>query len=99
MLIDLAFVHTGHWVEDAVYLERQFWSHPEQLHGVHIVSLMAKCRRDNGLSTDGDYGAVANLRRLLMAAVVPAHLRSEGSPRYVHAALEVVERLLPQVAH
>ncbi len=97
VIFDMAFMHAGHWVEDAVYLERQFWSHPEHLHGAHTVSLLARYRRELGLQTTGDYGAVANLRRVLMAACVPAHLAHEGSPRYVHAALDMLERLLPQV--
>jgi hypothetical protein len=32
-----------------------------------------------------------------MAASVPAFLEHEGHPRYVHAALEVLEKLLPIV--
>lgn len=97
VLIDLALVHAGHWAEDAVYLERQCWSYPEKLFGIHPVSLLARFRREVGLPTDGDYGAVANLRRVLMAACVPAQLVHDGSPRYVHAALETLERLAPQV--
>ena len=99
VLIDLALVHAGHWVEDAVYLERQLWGHPEGLFGVHIVSQLARYRRELGLPTEGDYGAVANLRRVLMAACAPAYLEHEGNPRYLHAALETIDRLLPQVAH
>lgn len=99
VLIDLALIHPGHWVEDAVYLERQFWTHPEQLFGVHVVSAMAKHRRDLGLDTSGDYGMLANIRRALMAATAPAHLSRLVSPKYLHAALETLERLLPQIPH
>jgi aminoglycoside phosphotransferase (APT) family kinase protein len=99
VLIDLALVHSGHWIEDAVYLERQFWAKPEGLFGVHTVTLMARCRRELGLKTEGDYGMVANLRRVLMAACAPAHLAAEGNPKYLHAALETIDRVLPQVAH
>jgi hypothetical protein len=99
VLIDLALVHAGNWVEDAVYLERQFWGHPEGLFGVHPVSLLAKYRRELGLPTDGDYGYLANLRRVLMAACAPVYLAHDGNPRYLHAALETLDRLLPQVAH
>jgi hypothetical protein len=98
VLIDLALVHPGHWIEDAVYLERQFWGRPEALFELHPVSHLAKMRRECGLATDGDYGGVANLRRVLMAACAPAHLAGDGHPRYLHAALEVLERLLPQVS-
>jgi aminoglycoside phosphotransferase (APT) family kinase protein len=98
VLIDLALVHAGHWVEDAVYLERQFWARPEQLFGVHTVTMLAKFRRELGLSTTGDYGAVANLRRVLMAACAPVWVAVDGHPRYLHAALETIDRLLPQVS-
>jgi hypothetical protein len=98
VLIDLALVHPGHWVEDALYLERLFWGKPELLCGVKPVSVLAKCRRELGLSTDDDYSTLANIRRVLMAATVPAFLEHEGHPRYVHAALEIMEKLLPIVA-
>jgi hypothetical protein len=98
VLIDLALVHAGHWVEDAVYIERMYWGRPEMLHGVRPVSTIAKCMRDNGMHPDPDYADLANIRRVLMAASSPAFLEHEGHPRYVHAALEVLERLLPQVS-
>jgi hypothetical protein len=99
VLIDLALVHPGSWIEDAVYLERQFWGKPEALFGIHPVSTLAKHRRDLGLRTDGDYGTLANLRRVLMASVAPLYFAQEGHPRYLHAALETLDKLLPQVAH
>lgn len=99
VLIDLALVHAGNWVEDAVYLERQFWGRPDQLFGVHPISVLAKHRRDLGLPTTGDYGALANIRRVLMAACAPVYLVREGHPKYLHAALETLDRLLPQVSH
>ncbi len=97
VLIDLAFVHPGHWIEDAVYLERQFWSHPERLFGVHPVSVIARLRREAGLPADDDYGGLANVRRVLMASCVPALLEREGSARYAQAALELIHKVLPQV--
>jgi Ser/Thr protein kinase RdoA (MazF antagonist) len=99
VLIDLALVHPGNWVEDAVYLERQYWGHADHLFGAHTVSLLGKYRRELGLPTEGDYGALANLRRVLMAACAPLWLAGEGNPKYLHAALETIDRLLPQVAH
>ncbi len=97
VLIDLAFMHPGHWVEDAIYLERQFWSHPERIFGIHPVSVLARFRREAGLAADDDYGSLANVRRVLMAACVPGLLEREGSPKYAHAALDLLQRLLPQV--
>jgi aminoglycoside phosphotransferase (APT) family kinase protein len=99
VLIDLALTHAGHWVEDAVYLERQFWGHAQGLFGVHPVSLLAKYRRELGVTTEGDYGALANVRRVLMAACAPVYLEHEGNSRYLHAALETIDKVLPQVAH
>lgn len=97
VLIDLALVHAGHWVEDALYLERQYWGHEKQL-GLKPVPTLARLRRDRGLPADDDYGELAMVRRVLMAACAPALLDREGSPRYLHAALEIVERCLPQAA-
>lgn len=97
VLIDLALVHRGHWVEDAVYLERQFWGREERLGGVKPVRALAKIRRELGLSSADHYAEVADLRRILMAATTPAFLFQEGHPKHLHAALEKVEALLPRV--
>jgi len=97
-LIDLALVHPGHWVEDALYLERQFWGHNQSLCGVKPVSVLAKLRRERGLSTDDQYAEIANVRRVLMAACAPAVTEVEGgNPKYMHSALLQIERYLPMV--
>lgn len=98
VLFDLAEVHAGHWVEDAVYLERLYWGKPGALDGVKPVSLLARARREAGLDTTGDYALLANVRRVLMAASAPAFLHHEGHPAYLEAALGTLERLLPLVA-
>ena len=97
VLIDLALVHPGHWVEDAVYLERLYWAKPELLCGVKPVSELARLKREQGHMGQEDYSTLANIRRVLMAASVPAFLLHEGHPKYVHAALELLEKLLPLV--
>ena len=61
-------------------------------------AMLAKARRAAGLDCSDDYGRLANVRRVLMAATSPAFLKREGHPAYLAAALEVIERLLPQVA-
>lgn len=94
VLLDFAEAHPGHWVEDAVYLERQFWGKPEALDGAKPLSLLAKARRALALDCSDDYATVANIRRLLMAAVAPAFMHREGGPKYLHAAREIAERLL-----
>jgi aminoglycoside phosphotransferase (APT) family kinase protein len=99
-LIDLALVHPGHWVEDALYLERQFWGHGDLLCGVKPVSVLARLRRERGLSTNDQYAEVANVRRVLMAACAPAVTEVEGcNAKYLHSALEQIERFLPMVVH
>jgi hypothetical protein len=97
VLIDLALVHAGHWVEDAVYLERQFWGHPDLIGGLKPVSALSRLRRERGLPIDPHATDVANAKRVLMASVVPLFAASEGNIRYTHAALETIERLLPQI--
>lgn len=96
VLIDLALVHAGHWIEDAVYLERLHWGTPERLEGLKPVSALAKARKARGLCNGEEYNELANTRRVLMAACVPALLEREGHPKHVAAALELLERLLPQ---
>lgn len=97
VLVDLALVHPGHWVEDALYLERQYWGHADFLHGVKPVSALARIRRDRGLPTDDHYAEVAMARRVLMAACAPAFVEREGNPKYMHAALELIDQTLPQI--
>ena len=98
ILLDYAECHCGHWVEDAVYVERVYWGKPELLHGVKPVSLIARARRRVGLETSDDYALYANVRRVLMAAIAPAFLHREGHPKYLGAALEMLEKNLPIVA-
>lgn len=98
VLFDLALVHRGHWVEDALYLERQFWGHSEQLCGVKPVGTLARLRRERNLPTDDLYSDLVNLRRVLMAACAPAVLEKEGGDaKYLQGALEVLRKYLPQV--
>lgn len=99
VLLDFAEVHPGHWVEDAVYMERIFWARPQFLGGIKPVSLMAKARRELGLDVSDDYGLIANARRALMAATTPAFMEREGHPAHLAATLEVLTRVLPQVVH
>ncbi len=99
VLVDLALVHAGHWIEDAVYLERLYWGKPEHLHGVKPVSILARLRRERGLAGDDGYAELAVVRRVLMAACVPAYAEKEGHHKYTHAALELLEHALPQAAH
>ncbi len=95
VLLDFAEAHPGHWVEDAVYLERLYWGRSEAMHGAKPVKLMAKARKTRGLDNGDGYAELANVRRTLMAACAPAFLHREGHPLYLGAALDVLERTLP----
>lgn len=98
VLIDLALVHPGHWVEDAVYLERLYWGRKEALDGIKPVSALGRLMRKRGLAGGEDHNELAAARRVLTAACSPAFLHREGDPRHLHAALEVIETQLPAAA-
>lgn len=93
-LIDLALVAPGHWVEDALYMERLYWGQEEKLCGVDLMETLGRCRESVGLPVGEDSGEVADVRRVLMAASCPNFLRTEGNQLYLNAALERLERLL-----
>jgi hypothetical protein len=57
----------------------------------------ARLRRARGMQVDDHYPQLANIRRVLMASCAPAMMEREGGKAYLHAALEVLERFLPQV--
>lgn len=95
VLIDLALVHPGHWVEDAVYLERLFWGRQHRLEGIRPVAYLAQARRELGLPTWDDYTQLANVRRALMGASVPCFMTHEGHPKYISGALDMLERITP----
>ena len=87
-LIDLAEVHAGHWIEDAVYLERQLWGHETRLKSTRPIHAMATARKKHNLRVDDDYTTLVDIRRLILAATAPAFMQSEGDPRYLTACLE-----------
>ncbi len=95
-LIDLAMVAPGSWVEDALYMERLFWGRKEKLCNIDPVETLAATREAIGLAVGEEDFELAEVRRMLMAASVPAFLRTEGDPVYLKAALSVLERLLPR---
>lgn len=97
VLIDLAMVHAGCWVEDAVYLDRQRWGTSGALFGVRPVKSLATYRQELGLSMEGDWQTLANIRRVLMAGTSPAFLHQTGHPEYLAEACRVLSTLLPVV--
>lgn len=95
-LIDLAEVRPGHWVEDAVYLERQFWARPERLTN-QPVKAMARARRKLGLGVHENDNRLAMIRRALLAGTAPHFMKSEGHPVYLQACLERLEHALREL--
>jgi hypothetical protein len=96
-LIDLAEVHAGHWVEDAVYLERQLWARPERLKMHKPVKEIAAARKRLGLKVEGDYPRLAMIRRALLAGTAPKFIKSEGHPAYMDACLNWLEIALNEL--
>jgi len=91
VLLDLAMVHPGHWLEDGLYFERQQWGHEEQLDGVDPVRCLSGIRERLGLEV-GPWKALVRVRRVLLAMAVPGLLGREGDGAYVQRALEILER-------
>lgn len=96
-LIDLAEVRPGHWLEDAIYLERQLWARPERLRGHQPVKAIADARRARGLENGDDTAHLGQVRRTLLAATSLAFLKSEGAPGYLGACLERLESGLKEL--
>ena len=93
-LIDLAEVRVGHWVEDAVYLERLHWPRPERL-AFKPVKCLAEARKRAGLEV-GDYPMLASIRRSLLAATAPA-FKGEHSPLLLAACLARLEEGMKEI--
>ena len=90
-LIDLAEVDVGHWVEDAIYLERQLWAKPDRLRLHKPLKAIAEARKAAGCDNGTDHFRLATIRRTLLAGTAPAFLKSEGAPPYLAACLERLE--------
>ncbi|MEM6506179.1 MAG: aminoglycoside phosphotransferase family protein [Planctomycetota bacterium] len=94
VLFDLACVHPGHWVEDAVYLEHLYWAAPKSLHGTKPVKLIAHHLRDYGLAPGNNWPDLANIYRALLAMTAPAQRHANLGGGHTGAALRVLERLV-----
>jgi len=97
VLIDLALVHSGHWVEDAVYLEHLFWGHEDKLFGIRPVRHMRKLRKERGLAVDSSDSKLADIKRLLIAATAPSFFGVEGDENYMHQSLCLAEELVVRI--
>ena len=96
-LIDLAEVRPGHWIEDAIYLERQLWANPARLKTTKPVKALAKSRKEVGLDNGENYQRLAIIRRALLAGTALRFLKNEGHPRYLEACLNWLERSLAEL--
>ncbi len=91
VLLDFALTHAGHWVEDAVYLEHQYWAWREKLDGRKLCQMIARQRRSQGLPVSRDWARWASARRALLALRAPVVRRISDDPKQLSACLEVLE--------
>ena len=91
VLIDLAMVAPGSWIEDALLLERLYWGRADKLCGLDPVETLGRCRRTLGLPADEESIALAGVKRVLSATRCPNFTTTEGDPAYLNAALELLE--------
>ncbi|MDY7109515.1 MAG: phosphotransferase [Planctomycetota bacterium] len=96
-LIDLAEVHAGHWIEDAIYFERQLWARQDRLEHCSPVKAIAKARKKLGVPVEADYPRLAMLRRALLAATAPRFLKTEGHPRHLDACLHWLQAAMSEL--
>lgn len=82
-----------------MYFERVFWGREHCLGNIKPLKVLSAMRRELGLPCTGDYGALANVKRVLNAAAAPGLFLREGNPIYLKHALHLIDKLLPSVAH
>jgi hypothetical protein len=93
VLIDFSGTRSGHWLEDAVYFEHLFWGRPDRLEGRKLCSLIARRRKDHGLSVDEDWSELARVRRAMLAMAAPLTAAGETATReHLEAAMRLLER-------
>ena len=92
VLLDFALTHAGHWVEDAVYFEHQYWSRREKLEGRKLCRMLAKRRKELGLPVEKDWSQWASVRRALLAIRCTAIRRFRQDPRHLLACLSILEK-------
>ena len=90
-LVDLGEIRPGHWLEDALYLERMYWADPERLEAEAPLESMRSARIALGCDNGDRIEALANARRILLAATTPTFLSTEGGRTHLEACLRVFE--------
>jgi len=97
LLFDLARIHPGHWIEDAIYFEHLFWSQPHRLKGRNLVKQLAAERKKRGLKFEPHWPVLADIRRALVAAVAAADPVRLASSAHMHASLNMLEQTLQRL--
>lgn len=97
LIFDFALARTGHWVEDAVYFEHLYWADPDRLGGRELVKMFAAGRKQYGLKVGAKYPLYADIRRVMLAATAPVSVMGAGNIRFIQAAMERLEALLPKM--
>lgn len=90
-LVDLGEIRPGHWLEDALYLERMYWAYPERIEAEDPLGTMQAARTALGCDNGDRIEALANARRILLAATTPSFLSTEGGRTHLEACLRVFE--------
>ncbi len=91
VLLDYAETRPGCWIEDAVYFEHLFWARRERLGDRKLCKMLARKRKELGLTVEDHWADLAATRRALIAMTTPGQLAFDGDPRHVEAALNVLE--------
>ncbi|MEX2670718.1 MAG: aminoglycoside phosphotransferase family protein [Phycisphaeraceae bacterium] len=97
VLFDLARVHVGRWIEDAVYVEHLFWTVPHRLDGRDLVKNLSRERKRLDLPVESDWPRLANIRRVLLAVGNLAAQSRRPDPAQAEAGLLIVEKVLPSL--
>lgn len=98
-LVDLAEVRPGHWIEDALYLERMYWAREDRIEEDDPLGAMIEERTKLGLDNGEGIEQLAMARRILLAATTPAFLAHEGALKHLDACLRVLEEGLEAWVH
>jgi len=91
VLIDLAEVRPGSWIEDAVSFERLYWGREDKLAGFKPTKELARARKRAGLPVDENWRELADARTVLLAAATPASLARDGDPKHLAGAIDALE--------
>ncbi|MBA4039821.1 MAG: hypothetical protein C0468_05805, partial [Planctomyces sp.] len=94
VLIDFALAHAGHWVEDALYLERSLWSLPAPSHNQAHAGGPALDHRDDRKPEQSPLSMMAALRRAQGLPCQDDYARLANTRRLLAASIApaIVER-------